>query len=73
MLLPKDIVKVAGQRYKELGSDVTPREHSKELLQGLRSTQVVALAEALCDAVNNELVELKRRIIELERELYAKN
>lgn len=61
MLIPKDILKQAsGARNLPSGSYV----------HGSYLNRVV---EAVCDVVNLEMAELKRRIVLLERELYAQN
>ena len=58
---------------REAGSIYTAKDPDRNP-NGIRSDQIRALAEAITNAVNEENRELKRRIVELEKQvLYAFN
>lgn len=69
MLLLKDVIKEANRIYAErkLGEDCYKTPIA--LRPKMASNQIMSLAEALGNAINNELSVYKTRILELERQL----
>lgn len=69
MLILKDILKQADESYGLAKKGENLYYMAPEIRPRIESNQVKSIADALVSHVNNELVELKRRIVELENAL----